>query len=266
MIGHLPGGPITTSIGTAALLTPALLLAWWSPPSRPARRRYWLTAGGLATLALAISAPAESLAERTFTAHMLQHLLLLVVAPALLCGGHALTTVTGAANRWGVVRVDRIAMVRRWHRIERGREVALLWAAAAGHLVVVTVWHVPAVFAAAVGSSVVHAIEHVTMLVAGLALFAAWGAFAERAPVATFAASFATAVHGAAVGALITFAATPVFDVADGTTTLRDQQLAGLLMWIPTGLVYTALAIVVVWRAASVSSAPGAWHALPTDR
>ena len=126
----------------------------------------------------------------------------------------------------------------------------LLATAAVLHALVLTFWHLPSVFESAVDNPLVHAVEHASMLTAGLALFAAWGMFARRAPVPAFAATFATAVHGAAVGALITFAARPVYAVADGTASLGDQQLAGLLMWIPTGLVYVVLAALVVWRSA----------------
>lgn len=250
MIAHLPGGAAVGAVISACLLGAAVSVLVFPGESRRARRRAWLTAGGVASLGVAVSAPVEALADRTFSAHMLQHLVLMVVAPAMLVAGRAMSTLLATGRQIGVVPARRSGLARRCRAAAIDRGAVLLATAAVLHALVLTFWHLPSVFESAVDNPLVHAVEHASMLTAGLALFAAWGMFARRAPVPAFAATFATAVHGAAVGALITFAARPVYAVADGTASLGDQQLAGLLMWIPTGLVYVVLAALVVWRSA----------------
>lgn len=247
MIAHLPGGPLALVAATTLLLAPAALVGAFPGRTRRSRRRAALTAAGFATLAVAISSPIETIAERSFSGHMLQHLLILVVAPALLCGGRAMATIAATGGRLGV-RSRRGRWLRHLRLRRDGNEAAVLIAATVSHAAVLTFWHLPAMFERAVAEPAVHAVEHATMFAAGVSLFGAWAVLARRAPFGALAASFATAVHGAALGALITFASRPVYAVAaGGTATLGDQQVAGLLMWVPTGVVYTALAMATLW-------------------
>lgn len=255
MIAHIGGGPLVAALATVALIGTAMVVLWFQGPVRRLRRRARLSAGGLLVLAAAVSGPAEMAAERTFTAHMAQHLAILVVAPALLAAGRAAQTIAATAHRLGLVDARRPSWLGRWRVVQMHHATAMLATATIAHALALSVWHLPAVFATAVEQPVAHGIEHASMFAVGLALFVTYRNRARRAPVAAFAATFATAVHGAALGALITFASIPTFDVANGPTTLQDQQVAGLIMWIPTGIVYIALAAYVVWRAATPAPA-----------
>jgi putative membrane protein len=107
------------------------------------------------------------------------------------------------------------------------------------------VWHAPGLFDAAVRSEWIHAVQHLSFFVPAM-LF--WHALLKahspgHAAMAT-AAAFATFMHTGLLGGLITLAPHPLFVAyLDRTATwdltpLADQQLAGVLMWVPLGLPY----------------------------
>ena len=99
----------------------------------------------------------------------------------------------------------------------------------------------------ALADEAVHVLEHVTFLgSAWLFWDVVWGA-SRRSVLAEGPAIlllFTTALHSGILGALITFAPTPWYQnyatttAAWGLTPLADQQLAGVIMWVPAGMVY----------------------------
>ena len=113
MIAHIPGGAYVASVMSALLLAVAFVLVIVPRGSRRLRRRARMTAWGLCTLGLAVSPPAEVLAEATFSAHMLQHLAIMVIAPAALAFGRAWSTVLDAAHRLGLGPARRWEVARR---------------------------------------------------------------------------------------------------------------------------------------------------------
>jgi cytochrome c2 len=122
---------------------------------------------------------------------------------------------------------------------------------------VIWAWHVPSLYEWAVHDEAVHAVQH-AMFVGTSALFW-WGLLYGRYGRAGYGAAvfyvFTTAVHTGILGALVTFAGTPIYpsygptSLAYGTDPLADQQVAGLLMWVPAGLILTflGLALFVAW-------------------
>lgn len=165
---------------------------------------------GLAAVATALG-PLDRFAHDLFAVHMAQHLVLMDVAAPLL--------VLGAGGR----RVPALA-------------------AAVGHAAVLWGWHVPAAFAAALAHPALHAAMHASFLGAGAALWWALLDPARRGAGAFWA--LMTLMHGGLLSALVTLAPTPLYGHA-----LADQQLAGLLMWGATAVVYTAagLALAADW-------------------
>lgn len=125
------------------------------------------------------------------------------------------------------------------------------------HAVALWAWHVPAFFNAALADQGIHTWQHLSFLVS--ALFFWWtvirdGATRTRCGTAMLAL-FTTMLHTSALGALLTFAAKPWYTAYLATTPLLgweplvDQQLGGLIMWVPDGLVYVAagLALGAKW-------------------
>jgi putative membrane protein len=189
----------------------------------------------------------DELSERLFFAHMAQHELLIVVAAPLsaLAGPYlaALWALPPGARR-------RVAAATRRPWISSvmalGSAPAVIWLL---HAVALWVWHVPYLYDAALSHEWVHGLEHLSFF--GTAALFWWGLAHGRYGRAGYGAAviyvFATAVQSGVLGALLTFAPNvwyPAYDTSAaarfGFTPLEDQQLAGLLMWVPAGIVFIA--------------------------
>jgi putative membrane protein len=121
--------------------------------------------------------------------------------------------------------------------------------------IVIWCWHVPVLFQLALGSEPIHASQHISFM--GSALLFWWVTVYPRRRAelgSSIVYLFTTAVHTAALGALMTFARSPWYpDYANGAgtwglTPLQDQELAGLVMWIPASIAYVVAALVIVRR------------------
>jgi cytochrome c oxidase assembly factor CtaG len=191
-------------------------------------------AAGWLVLAGALLSPLHALGEHVFTAHMVEHELVMAVAAPLL----ALSRPLGAFA-W--------ALPRRFARRLRLGRLAGMGSATVLHGLALWLWHIPAAFDAAVRSDALHRLQHGSFLVTGL-LF--WHALvAARAPGRAVWHLFATMIHMSILGALIALAPDVLYPLqtsgaaAVGLTPLEDQQLAGLVMWVPAGTVYAGAAL-----------------------
>ncbi|MBW3608479.1 MAG: cytochrome c oxidase assembly protein [Actinobacteria bacterium] len=234
-------------------------------------RRAVAFALALGVLAVALASPLEPLAAELFSAHMAQHLLLMVVAAPLLALAAPWPVLLAGLPR----RVARaLSRVRRPALRLTGRvNVAILAAVAlTAHLVTLVAFHLPGPYEAALRSGVLHAGEHAALLAGALALWVvvAGAGRPRRAGHGTaLLALLGAAIGGTVLGALLTVAPEPWYDIhapgAHGLTALEDQQLAGLVMWIPGGAAYVLAAVLVVagWlRAAERRAAAGGALAL----
>jgi putative membrane protein len=216
---------------------------------------------GLVVVAVALVSPIHTLGSALFTAHMVQHELLMVVAAPLVAlgrSGLAMRAALPGVARRPLARLARRSCVRVLVRV-----LASPIAAAGLHAAAVIVWHVPAAFAATIADDWVHAAQHASFF--GTALLFWWAVLepknAHADLVARLGAVFATGVVGAVVGALLTVAPTPWYPVyayttaAFGLTPLEDQQLGGLVMWVPAGLAYVAAGLALAARALRTPSA-----------
>lgn len=203
---------------------------------------------GVAVAALAHVSPAAAYAEVLLWPHMVQHLLLVVVAAPLLALGAPVTTV-----RLGLPPSPRHALVALARRTRRWRRAAsdppLLIAATVTHVLVLWVWHAPLLYDAAAGNAALHLLEHVTFLGSAVWFWAEVIVTARRdrrrQALAT-ACLGAMIVQGGVLGALLTFADRSLYDVYAGwgaLTALEDQRFAGALMWVPPGFVYAGVAV-----------------------
>lgn len=211
-------------------------------------------AAGWAALAVALVSPVDALGEGLFAAHMVQHLLLiLVAAPLLVLGAPVLPLL------WSVPRSLRRRLPALWNGWTLPRTVVrwLLRPGVAWSLFVLTfwLWHVPGPYEAALDSELLHVVEHLSFLgTAGLFWWVVLSPLGRRTVGAGGAVLclVGAAVQGAALGALITFSTTTWYDAGSGAaqlwglTPLEDQQLAGLVMWIPPVLVYLGAAATIL--------------------
>lgn len=215
-------------------------------------------AAGWVVLVAALCSPLHELSERLFSAHMVQHELLMVVAaPLLVLSRPTAFVLMGlpAAMRRTVAGVMRRESARRaWHVLVRPFDAWLIHGAA------IWLWHIPVLFQSTLRSESAHAAQHVSFL-ASAVLF--WWSIAHSRQRATQGTAviylFTTTVHTGVLGALLTFARQPWYpEYAAGAASwglcpLADQQLAGMIMWIPASVAYlvAALAVVRRWLAGS---------------
>jgi len=259
---HAHSEPALTPIDVwlAGLLGAALLLyakgayALWDAAPRRSAASYAAPFGcGWILLALALLPPLAALSGETFSGHMLQHEVLMVAAAPLLVLGRPLAIWT-----WALPPSWRPAVSKplRWHAVRAvWRWSSAPLAATVLHAAALWVWHAPPLFAAAQESVGVHAVQHSAFLVTALLFWNAVLQPRDSAVGPSILWLFVTMLHTGALGVLLTFSARRWYpaDVADiarwGLTPLEDQQLGGLIMWIPAGTVYmlAALALAARW-------------------
>jgi putative membrane protein len=226
----------------------------------PGRLRAAAFGAGLVAVMIALVSPVERLAEVLLSGHMVQHLLLVMVAAPLLVMGLPRVPLTVALPvdvRRTLRRTGRRPWIRGpWRSLTNP---VVVWVGATG---VLWAWHAPPLYQAALRSDALHGLEHVTLL--GTAVLFWWVVLDPRGRLrlgegGDLAYLFAAGIQGGALGALFTFAPSPIYPAyavtapAWGLSALTDQQLAGLSMWIPFGTVYLAVAAArfVGWLRAS---------------
>jgi putative membrane protein len=214
----------------------------------------WAFGAGWLALFIALVSPLHPWGEVLFSAHMTQHEVLMLVAAPLLVLSRPLAPflwALPARRRSPVGAVGKKRVVRAIWRTLTNPLVA--WAV---HAVALWLWHAPALFQATLRSDFVHTLQHLSFL--GSALLFWWDLIHSRRGLMNYGAAvlymFTTSVHSGVLGALITFAHSvwyPAYTTTQtwGLTPLEDQQLGGLIMWVPAGLVYIAagLALMVGW-------------------
>jgi cytochrome c oxidase assembly factor CtaG len=203
-------------------------------------------AASITVLLIALASPIDALAEALFSAHMVQHLLLMLVAAPLWVLGTPLVPLLWALPAPARRRTGRYWVGSRWlapsFRALTSGGVALLL-----NTVAIWVWHFPSPYQLALENPRAHAVEHLTFF--GSALLFWW---VVLQPAGRRRTSYALALllvvaalmQGGVLGALLMFANAPWYPVhaagarAWGVDLLQDQQRAGLIMWIPSAGLY----------------------------
>jgi putative membrane protein len=213
-------------------------------------------AAGLASLYVVLVTPIDAIADQLFWVHMVQHLVLILVAAPLLVMGRPAIACLWAFNSAGRKRLGRI-----WTGlglrggVETLMHPIVVWLLFSGLFVF---WHFPGPYQWALRDDGVHTVEHLCFLVTALMF---WTIVIEPSGrrrlgyAATLVFIITSTTLSALPGALIALAPRPLYpahaagDAAWGFTLLEDQQLAGMVMWIPGGFVYLAAAcwIFVKW-------------------
>jgi len=216
-------------------------------------------AGGWLGLVAGLGPPLALLADLSFAAHMGQHEMLMLVAAPLLALGQPLLALLWALPPRARTRVGawahRPRVVAAWHRLTAPIAVLLL------QLVVLAAWHWPPAFELALRHDGIHAVQHLMFfLVAALFWWSlVHGRFGRLGYGAGVLVVFVTATYCGLLGAFFVVAPHALYpthamrDMARHVDPLADQQLAGLLMWVPAGVVLLAgaLALFAAWLGAS---------------
>ena len=242
---NILAGLVAAAIAYAA----GLRRLWRAGPGAPTGWQAAAFAAGLATVAIALCSPLDTLAGGLFVAHMAQHMLLVMVAaPLLVLGAPGLPLAVALAPDWR----RRLGRLRHRPAVRAARDLLtrplVAWAIHVGTL---WAWHLPGPYQAALASDTLHAAEHASFLATAV-LF--WWVVLSRtgrhrlAPGFAVLYLFAAALQGSALGALLTLAPAPLYPLQAaaappwGPAPLADQQLAGLVMWVPADLIYLGVA------------------------
>jgi putative membrane protein len=218
----------------ALLLCLAIAVAWVI--AGRADRVLPLT-GGILLLTVLFLSPLCALTAALFSARALHHVLLVAVAAPLLA------IVFPRSGRRAVLGIGWVAGI---------------------HAVVFWVWHAPAVYEIAITNPVGYWTMQVSLLGTGFWL---WRRVFDPGEAAgpVLLALLATVVQMGMLGALLTFATTPLYaphlvtTLPFGMSPLQDQQLAGILMWVPAALPYLAAALLRAWPLLGPSGRSARW-------
>jgi cytochrome c oxidase assembly factor CtaG len=249
----------TVVLGVIALI--AAYVAWTGPLNRrrsdaaerpvSTGQRAAFIVGSLAFL-LALAPPLDDWADHyLLSAHMFQHLVLLfVVAPLWLIGTPA----------WLLEPVLRKPLLARAGYLLTRPVAAFVIAN-----LIVTVWHLPGPYDAALRHEPLHIVQHVSFL--GAALLAWWPVLGPLPEWPRLAQPlqclylFLETIPGGIIGAFVTLAAPGVYRFYDdvpriwGIDLAMDQELAGLMMWVGAGLIYLLWITVIFFQWASRENA-----------
>jgi len=254
-----PGWTFDPWIVLPLVMTSALFVGgWWRLRGRSSRgiaglsRRARMFGTGWLVLTIALVSPLHQAGERSFAAHMFEHELIMLAAAPLLVLSEPLAIMLWASPVGGRKAIGALTnqpvIAGIWECLSGPVAATLLQAAA------LWLWHAPALFDLALASDGWHAAQHLSFLVSAL-LF--WTAMLSRrtAPGVAALCLVATSIVSGALGALMAFATSPWYVgyarlgmAPFGLTPAEDQQLAGLLMWVPGGLVHAGAALLVMRR------------------
>jgi putative membrane protein len=218
-------------------------------------RESFAFAGGWLALVVALVSPLDGLGAALFSAHMTQHeVIMLVAAPLLVLGRPVAPFLLALPAHWrrGLAAVWKTGPARRGWRFLISPLIAWLI-----HAAVLWTWHAPSLFQATLESEFVHAAQHLSFLASALLFCEALihGRESRMGYGAAVIYVFTTAVHTSALGALLIFSRTLWYPTYQGTTAawglspVEDQQLGGLIMWVPAGVVYlvAGLLLFALW-------------------
>ena len=240
-------------------------------PDRFGRGRLLAFMAGLGATLLASSAPLDALSGRFLWAHMVQHILLMMVVPPLLWMAAPVAPLLLGLPR-GLRR--RVAIALAWPPIRWLTDTlthpAASWSA---FVVAFWAWHIPELYELALGSDLWHHVEHACFLAAALLFWRPvilpWPARSAWPRWAMIPYLVLADLNNSALAAILTFSDRVIYasytsaePFADGRA-LEDQALAGVIMWVPGSL---AFAVPIVWLVATAITTPRVEPLAPAAR
>lgn len=213
------------------------------------RRYFWI---GWSTLAVALASPLDPMGEVLFWAHMVQHeLMMLIAAPLLVASRPSSALLRGlpmpVARGFGSVTRASATQGLWWFIVSP----SIAWTI---HTIGLWGWHLPSLFEAGLTNTWIHALQHLSFLWIALIFWFSLMRSDRRHSGGAVLYLFTTAVHASLLGALLTFAPEPwyapyVTTAPEwGLSALEDQQLGGLIMWMPAGIVFVVAGLMSLAR------------------
>jgi putative membrane protein len=212
---------------------------------------------GLATIVVALDSPLDRYADQLFWAHMVQHILLLTVAPPLVLLGRPWP------RMWRALPLDL--------RTSVGRSLASAgWTSPLRMLarpvpawllfnLTIVVWHIPSAYEATLNSGPIHVIEHAMFFFLGVLFWARVINPGPLRPRLVWPVRVAYVVGAMIVGWILAIALVvaphPLYSHyatlltrPGGISALTDQQIAGGMMWVPGSLAYGITMLIGFYR------------------
>jgi cytochrome c oxidase assembly factor CtaG len=217
---------------------------------------------GLLIIAIALMSPIDVLSNQLLLMHMIQHLLLIMIAPPLLLLPNPMPFMLWGLPATWRLRIGRIigrllhrtSPVRRNLRIATGPGIIwLIW------VILIFGWHDPNLYNAALESAWVHDLEHISFFAAGMLFWwhvtGAGPRIHKQAPLLGRIAFVIGAIPpNMLTGIVLAFATDPIYTYYTAVprlwniSVLADQQLAGVIMWVPGSMMYIIAALVLISR------------------
>lgn len=256
------------------ILIPLSMLAWlycrglvriWKRSSATINIPMWQASayfGGLAFLFLALLSPLDALSAELSSAHMVQHMVLMLVAAPLMVVGAPMYVIACGLPEWS--RGAGSSLFRLAFRVPQD---SLLWQPLFTwtlFAIALWGWHHPRMYQAALRDPLLHDAQHLSFFIAACAFWRlCLDPLSRRTlpPGPAILYLFTTSLHASALGVFLALAPRPWYgDYAGrvevwGLSTLTDQQLAGFIMWLPSCLVFPAVAAGLLGRWLSTRSA-----------
>ena len=243
---------LTIPLGLALII---YVVGWRRLSKRASTRiRPALFLSGWAVLTFALTSPLHQAGERSFTMHMIEHELIMLVATLLLAASRA-----GAVFAWSLPRPLRLALAGGWKSPLQSlwRRITEPVTATVVQGTVMWAWHAPILFDRALDSFGWHIAQHACFFLSSLLFW--WAMLHPRGRAGGYGVSasclFATSLIGGALGALMSLSSSPWYaDYAAmgmsgiGLDPVDDQRLAGLIMWIPGGAFHAIAALVLCYK------------------
>jgi cytochrome c oxidase assembly factor CtaG len=224
---HWSAWDIATAAGLAAAAVLYVQAVYNGAPLRA--RHFCAFAAGWLALAIALLSPLESRVSESFSLHMIQHELLMIAAPPLLILGRPYAALAATLPP-AALRVAAAPL--------RVPPLAALFL----HAIALWIWHVPRLFDAALASEAVHAAQHASFFFTALLFW--WAVFRRVRTGIALLYILVTMIHAGALAALLTFAPAPLYAL----TAHGEQQLGGLIMWVPAGYAMLAAGLIAFHR------------------
>jgi putative membrane protein len=248
---------VVSLVITAGLFISGLRRVWRHSGTGKGLRKWeaMAFAGGWFALIVALVSPVHAWGQVLFSAHMTQHeILMLVAAPLLVLARPLIAFMWALPLGWS--RQVGTFSKNGWLQ-QSWRVITIPIVAWVIHAVALWTWHVPALFEAVLHNEWVHTAQHLSFLLSALLFW--WALIHGRQGWMGYGAAalyvFTTSLHSGLLGALLTFSGSVWYPSyvgltnSWGLTPLEDQQLGGLIMWIPAGVLYAiaGLALVAGW-------------------
>jgi cytochrome c oxidase assembly factor CtaG len=266
-MGALLGWSIEPAVVVPVLAATTLYAVGWRTlarrmPERFSASRAIAFMAGLAIILVALCSPLDALGHHLLLAHMIQHMLLMLVAPPLLWAGAPtaplLMGMPRSARR-GAAMILAAPAVRR--SLTLLTHPAVSWIA---FVIAFWAWHVPALYELALSEDTWHHVEHLCFFATALLFWRpvilAWPARSPWPRWAMIPYLVLAEVQNAALAAFFTFSERVIYRGYEsarppwGLTALEDQSLAGVIMWVPGSL---AFLLPLLWLVITAVLPPG---------